>query len=188
MGCIDLTADKSFTLSLGDVNNKIVHTKDQDTEMTTSKGFQILDSNNVPIFKFNVNDQNVMYKELNCQQKSITNLRDPIYSTDAVTKRYFTQYFRQHRENRKIEGTIPNEPFTNIVLFRYNPRRLPSMISMYVERESGTWIDVSCGYFAENWRNFNLFIKTDCFICYFTNITGGPWTRRYILNYMVFLR
>jgi hypothetical protein len=188
MGCIDLTSNKSFTLNLGDTTNKIVYTKDHSMVMVASQGLELFDSNNAPIFKFNVDGQNKMYKDLDCQQKTVTNLPNPVNSTDAVNKEYFVQYIRQHREIRKKESKIPHEPFTDIVLLRYSPHRLPSMISMYVERESGVWMDVTCGQFAENWENFHLCIKDNCFMCYFTEITGGPWTRNFILNYIVFVR
>jgi len=187
MGCVDLTTGKTFTLNLGDATNKIVQTKDQSTDIFTSQGLELMDSDNEPIFKFNIDGQNTMYKDLDCQQKAIKNLPHPIESRDAVTKAYLTQYVHLHRESRKAEGTIPDEPLTNIVLLRYNPRRSPTMLSMHVEQETGLWINVSCGYFAEHWKNFQLFIKDNCFMCRFTNITGGPWTRRFILKYVVFM-
>lgn len=187
MGCVDLTSNKSFTLNMGDRNNKIVHTKDRNMTISASNGLEVLDEENEPLFKFDVNGQNEMHKQLNCQQNAITNLPDPVYSTDAVNKRYFVGYVRSHRAIRKVQSTIPDAPYTNIVLHRYNPRRLPSMISMYVEREEGVWIDVTCGHFAGNWKSFNLFIKDNSFMFYFTEVTGGPWTRKFILNYMVFM-
>lgn len=187
LGCVDLTSNKSFTLNMGDRSNRVVYTKDRNMIVSASNGLDILGENEQPVFKFDVNGQNEMHKQLDCQQNAVTNLPVPVHSTDAVNKHYFVQYIRTHREIRKKEGTIPDETHTNIVLYRYNPRRLPSMISMYVEREEGVWIDVTCGHFAENWTNFQLFTKDNCFMFYFTGLNGGPWTRKFILNYMVFM-
>jgi len=187
LGCVDLTPNKSFTLNLGDIVNKLVYTKDQGTTICNSHGLGILDSNNVPVFEFDVDGKNKMSKELDCRQNFIRNLPDPINPGDAVNKHYFTEYIRQHRRNHELRNILPNEPFTDIVLLRYNPRRPPTMLSMYVEEQAGTWVDVSCGYFLENWKNFKVFIKDNCIMCRFTAITGGPWTRNFILNYMIFL-
>ena len=118
MGCIDLPPSKSFTVNLGAASNKIVHTKGQGIELYVPQGLGLVDADKEPIFKFNKDGQNDMYKDLNCRRKRITNLRNPIGSGDAVNIHYLVQYFRQYSSLRLIQGTIADEPFTNIVLLR----------------------------------------------------------------------
>jgi len=120
----------------------------------------------VPVFEFNVDGKNKIYEALDCQQKAIGNLPDPIHAGDAVNKHYFTEYIKQHRALHVLRNSIPSEPFTDIVLLRYNTRR--SIVTMCL---SCTVVKIWC--FKDNGV---------------TNLTfwtpgrrlpmGGPWCMR----------
>ena len=98
---------------------------------------------NVPVFEFDVDGKNKMSKELDCRQNFIRNLPDPINPGDAVNKHYFTEYIRQHRRNHELRNILPDEPFTDKVLLRYNPRRPPTMLSTGWAKKNWTMFESS---------------------------------------------
>ena len=169
LGCEDLTEGKTFTLSLGDEQNKIIHTKGRGVQLITSDILEISSSNNNSIFKTGELDG-----------FAIKNLPDPTNDSDAATMGYVKQMSHQPTlQHRIVEGFIPNAPFTNIVLMQVDQQH-PVVMNIYVECVNEEWMDVTCAGFIEYFKNFKLFIDTDRLICRFTS-TGSTFntSRKY---------
>jgi hypothetical protein len=159
LGCADLTQDKTFTLSLGDEQNKIVHTKGGDVQIMTSGGLEISSASNIAVFKTGELDG-----------FTIKNLPEPIFDSDAATMGYVKQMCSTAApRHRTVEGVIPNAPYTNIILMRYDQQ--PMLINIYTECVIGQWVDVTCGNFIEYFRNFKLFVEDNILYCHFTSTT-----------------
>jgi hypothetical protein len=162
LGCADLTQDKTFTLSLGDEQNKIVHTKGGDVKIMTSGGLEISSASNIALFKTGELDG-----------FTIKNLPEPIFDSDAATMGYVKQMCSNTSttapQQRTVEGLIPNAPYTNIILMRYDQQ--PTLMNVYAECVTGQWVDVTCGNFTEYFRNFKLFVEDNILYCHFTSTT-----------------
>jgi hypothetical protein len=176
LGCVDLTENKTFTLNLGDTDNKIVHTKGRGINLTVSENLEISSSSNAATFKIG---------ELNGYK--ITNLPNPVNSNDAATMEYVRQMYAASSipaavatpQCRIKEGYIPNAPYTHIVLMRFDQQTL--LINVYVECNDEQWIDATCSNFAEINKNFRLYLKNNCLFCYFTSTSAA---RRYKIIYL----
>ena len=164
LGCVDLTDGKTFTLSLGDEHNKIIHSKGRGVQLITSDNLEISSSNNNSIFKTGELDG-----------FAIKNLPDPTNDSDAATMGYVKQMSRQMTfQHRIVEGFIPNAPYTDIVLMQIDQQH-PVVMNIYVECVNEEWMDVTCAGFIEYFKNFKLFMNTDRLICRFTS-TGSTFS------------
>ena len=184
LGCVDLTQNKTFTLNLGDTENKIVHTKGQGVNLTVSDNLEISSSTNAATFKIG---------ELNGYK--VTNLPNPVNSNDAATMEYVRQMFATSTTPSAVattpvavatapqcrikEGYIPNAPYTNIVLMRFDQQTI--LVNVYVQCNDGQWIDATCSNFADIYRHFKLYIKSNCLFCHFTSTSAA---RRYKIIYL----
>jgi hypothetical protein len=188
MGCIDLTENKMFSFNLGDQQNSLRYTKDREIILQTTGPVNLQEPDGRTIFQFNnALGQNEMHRDLKCNNRYITNLHDPVEMHDAATKNYVQSYIKQHREFKTITSVIPNAPFTDIVLMHFPAgRRKYVILNVYVERNPEEWFDVTCAMFGEQWKNFQLFIKNDSLICYFTSVATSVWSRKYQIYYMLY--
>jgi hypothetical protein len=169
LGCVDLTDGKTFTLSLGDEQNKIIHTKGRGVQLITSDNLEISSSNNNSLFKTGELDG-----------FTIKNLPDPTNDSDAATMGYVKQMTRQPTlEHRIVDGFIPNAPYTDIVLMQVDQQH-PAIMNIYVECVNEEWMDVTCAGFIEYFKNFKLFIDTENnnLICNFTSTGSAVGTSR----------
>jgi len=170
LGCADLTQDKTFTLSLGDDQNKIIHTKGGGVQILTSGGLEISSSSNIALFKTGELDGFI-----------IKNLPEPIFDSDAATMGYVKQMCTSAApQHRTVEGLIPNAPYTKVILMRFDQQ--PTIINVYAEL-NGQWLDVTCGNFVEYFRNFKLFVEDNILFCHFTSTTTTG-SKKYKIIYM----
>jgi hypothetical protein len=170
LGCEDLTDGKTFTLSLGDEQNKIIHTKGRCIQLITSDNLEISSSNNNSLFKIGELDG-----------FAIKNLPDPTNDSDAATMGYVKLMTSEQTtlEHRIVEGFIPNAPYTNIILMQVDQQH-PTTMNIYVECVNEEWMDVTCAGFVEYFKNFKLFIDTENnnLICNFTSTGSAVGTSR----------
>jgi hypothetical protein len=168
LGCANLTQDKTFTLSLGDDQNKIVHTKGGDVQIMTSGGLEISSASNIALFKTGELDG-----------FTVKNLPEPIFDSDAATMSYVKQMCSTAApQPRTVEGVIPNAPYTNIILMRYDQQ--PKLLNVYAECVNGQWVDVTCG--NEYFKNFKLFVEDNILYCHFTS-TAMTSSKKYKIIY-----
>lgn len=169
LGCEDLTPDKTFTLSLGDDENKIMHTKGRGVRLITSDNLEISSPGN-----------NALFRTGELSGFAIKNLPDPINDRDAATMGYVRDMSSRQSsspQTRNIEGSIPNAPHTNIVLMRFEQQH-PTVINVYVECVNGEWLDATCANFIEHFRNFKLYIENDILFCRFNSAGARIGTSR----------
>jgi hypothetical protein len=173
LGCADLIQDKTFTLSLGDEQNKIVHTKGGNVQIMTSGGLEISSASNIALFKTGELDG-----------FTVKNLPEPIFDGDAATMGYVKQMCSTTStaapQHRTVEGVIPNAPYTNIILMRYD--QPPKLLNVYAECVNGQWVDVTCGNFNEYFKNYKLFVEDNILYCHFTS-TAMTSSKKYKIIY-----
>lgn len=175
LGCTDLTDNKSFTLNLGDNDNKIMHTKGREVKILTSDGLEISKANYNGSFKFNVEHRNEL------DGFSVRNLPNPTNDSDAATMGYVKQM--AGIQHTVVEGTIPNAPYTHIVMMKFQ-QQPPPLINVYIEVDTNEWLDVTCARFADIYKNFSLYIKENSLFCYFSAAPGLWFTRRFKIIYL----
>ena len=139
-----------------------------------SDNFEISSTTNAAVFKIG---------ELNGYK--ITNLPSPVNSNDAATMEYVRQMYADSTIPAAVatpqikEGYIPNAPYTNIVLMRFDQHA--QLINVYVECNEEQRIDATCSNFAEIYKNFKLYMKSSCLFCHFTSTSAA---RRYKIIYL----
>lgn len=187
LGCDDLTAGRSFVVKLGDNDNTISYEKSKGVMLNTKNDLTVSTAGR-PVFRFG--SANVLFGDVHCRRAhAIKDLPAPVDDGDAVNKEYLMSVLAaQTSPVLTLRGKLPNEPLVEIVLHRVpDGSKVPIVLSLYIEKESGRWIHVMTSEFSESFKHFSLFVKGLALCCSFTNIANVHlWERNYVLFYVYY--
>ena len=122
LGCTDLDAERSFTISPGTTTNKLYYTfRREPVVLYTDNGF-LVKTNNVNVCQLgNVDDSSeiIFYKDVRMNSNHITNLPAPVLPHEAVNKLYVDgtprKIFHGYVPNLRSYGSVKNDKFGFIV-------------------------------------------------------------------------